>query len=103
MYIFKVTTDIGVCTITHHGEDWNAFANAVLTGGEIAVSTCTRLLDRVKGGFGHALRLKSCTPADILSALTTIAELRPREGFIGFELVQAQPTALQTPAGPPEP
>uniref|UniRef100_I2Q4M8 Uncharacterized protein n=1 Tax=Desulfovibrio sp. U5L TaxID=596152 RepID=I2Q4M8_9BACT len=103
MYIFKVTTDIGVCTITHHGEDWNAFANAVLTGGEIAVSTCTRLLHRAKGGFGHSLRLKSCTPADILSALTAIAELRPREGFIGFELVQEQPATVQTPVSPSEP
>ncbi len=88
MYIFKITTDTGVCTITHPGEDWKAFASAALTGEEITVSTCARLLDRARGGFGHALRLKSCTPGDILSALTAIAELRPRQGFIGFELVQ---------------
>jgi hypothetical protein len=90
MYVFKVTTDTGVCSITHPGEDWNAFASATLQGGQISVSTCTRLLDLAHGSFGHNLRLKSCTPRDLHEALTAIAKLRPREGFVDFELVQGE-------------
>lgn len=93
MYIFEVTTDTGVCTIKHPGTDWNDFASATLEGGQITVATCTRLLDLASGRFGHSLRLKSCTPNDLHIALTGIGKLRPREGFVGFKLVQGEPEA----------
>lgn len=100
MYIFEVTTDTGVCIIRHSGEDWSTFASATLEGGQMAVATCARLLDLACGRFGHCLRLKSCTPDDLLVALTGIAKLRPREGFVGFTMVQVEPAASGSPVAP---
>lgn len=97
MYIFEVTTDTGVCIVRHNGADWNAFDRATLEGGQMAVATCARLLDLACGRFGHCLRLKSCTPDDLLVALTGIAKLRPREGFVGFTMTQAAPAASPSP------
>jgi hypothetical protein len=85
-----VTTDTGVCSITHPGEDWNAFASATLREGNYPSPPVPGCLTWRIGSFGHNLRLKSCTPRDLHEALTAIATLRPREGFVDFELVQGE-------------
>ena len=90
MYIFEIKTDTGICIVEHAGADWNSFDNAQLKGSETPVSICIRLFESAKGSFGHSIRLNSCTPGDINSALEYIENLPRRRGFVSFKLTHGQ-------------
>lgn len=90
MYIFEIKTDTGICMVEHPGADWMSFGRAHLKGSEVPVSISIRLFESAKGVFGHSLRLKSCTPGDIYSALESIEKLPHRRGFVSFKLTHGQ-------------